>query len=58
MLCRIKPKKNPATGAVTGSTIDWETMQPLQSAATIAAERKKAAAVAAEEEEDFSDIPF
>ena len=27
MMCRIKPKKNPSTGAVTGSTIDWETMQ-------------------------------
>ena len=29
MLCRVKPKKNPNTGAVIGSTIDWETMQPL-----------------------------
>ncbi len=25
--CRVKPKKNPSSGAVTGSTIDWETMQ-------------------------------
>ncbi len=49
MLCRIKPKKNPSTGAVTGSTIDWETMQPLPKETT--------AAVAAEEDEDFSDIP-
>jgi hypothetical protein len=56
MMCRIKPKKNPATGAVTGSTIDWETMQPLKSAATILVESKKAAT--AEEGEDFSDIPF
>jgi hypothetical protein len=51
MMCRIKPKKNPSTGAVTGSTIDWETMRPLPTKA-------KAAAVAAEEEEDFSNIPF
>jgi hypothetical protein len=29
MMCRIKPKKNPSTGAVTGSTIDWETMRAL-----------------------------
>ncbi len=52
MLCRIKPKKNPNTGQVTGSTIDWETMQPLPS--------KKAAAVGgpAVDEEDFDDIPF
>jgi hypothetical protein len=50
MLCRIKPKKNPSTGAVTGSTIDWETMQPLP--------KETAAAVAAEEDEDFSDIPL
>jgi hypothetical protein len=51
MLCRIKPKKNPSTGAVSGSTIDWETMQPLP---------KKEAVTAAtvEEEDDFSDIPF
>ncbi|MDQ3637814.1 MAG: hypothetical protein M3426_07440, partial [Actinomycetota bacterium] len=32
-----KPKKNPQTGQVTGSTIDWETMRPLRP--------KKAAAV-------------
>jgi hypothetical protein len=30
MVCRIKPKKNPTTGQVTGSTIDWETMRPLR----------------------------
>ncbi len=29
MRCRIKPKKNPNTGQVTGSTVDWETMRPL-----------------------------
>jgi hypothetical protein len=51
MLCRIKPKKNPATGAVTGSTIDWETMQPLPA-------KEKVATAAAEEDGEFSDIPF
>ena len=51
MMCRIKPKKNPSTGVVTGSTIDWETMRPLP-------EKEKVAAAAAEEEHDFSDIPF
>jgi hypothetical protein len=51
MLCRIKPKKNPATGAVTGSTIDWETMQPLPTKETVAA-------AASEDDADFSDIPF
>jgi len=51
MLCRIKPKKNPTTGAVLGSTIDWETMQPLPT-------KEKVAAAAAEEDEDFSDLPF
>jgi hypothetical protein len=51
MLCRIKPKKNPSTGAVTGSTIDWETMQPLPTKETVAA-------ATAEEEDDVSDIPF
>jgi len=51
MMCRIKPKKNPATGAVTGSTIDWETMRALPN-------KEKVAAAAAEEEDDFDDIPF
>jgi hypothetical protein len=53
MLCRIKPKKNPTTGAVIGSTIDWEIMQPLP--------KKAAAAVAApevEDDEDWDDIAF
>jgi hypothetical protein len=50
MLCRIKPKKNPSTGAVIGSTIDWETMQPLPMKETVAAP--------ALEEDDYSDTPF
>ena len=53
MRCRIKPKKNPNNGQVIGSTIDWETMEPL---------RKKPVAVAPVEaddpEDDFADIPF
>ena len=51
MMCRVKPKKNPSTGAITGSTIDWETMRPVST-------REKLAAVAAEEDEDFNDLPF
>lgn len=51
LLCRVKPKKNPATGAITGSTVDWETMRPVPTP-------EKVAARAAEEAEDFSDIPF
>jgi hypothetical protein len=53
MLCRVKPKKNPNTGAVIGSTIDWETMQPLPSQ-----KAKVAAGEPHEEDEEFSDIPF
>jgi hypothetical protein len=54
MLCRVKPKKNPNTGAVIGSTIDWETMQPLP------AQKEKVATAGnlAEEDDEFSDIPF
>lgn len=38
MVCRIKPKKNPQTGQIAGSTIDWETMKPLRpKKATVAA---------------------
>jgi hypothetical protein len=51
MLCRVKPKKNPSTGAVTGSTIDWETMQALPKKETVTA-------AASGEDDDFSDIPF
>jgi hypothetical protein len=55
MLCRIKPKKNPNTGAVVGSTIDWETMQPLPA-------RKLAAGAAAADVDDdkneFGDVPL
>ena len=54
MHCRVKPKKNPNTGQIVGSTIDWETMKPLPA--------QKAAAQAAQEpeidESDFDDIPF
>jgi hypothetical protein len=52
MLCRIKPKKNPTTGQVTGSTIDWETMERLR--------KKPVAAVPepGEDESDFEDVPF
>jgi hypothetical protein len=51
MLCRIKPKKNQG-GTITGSTIEWDTMQPLPRA------KEPAAIAAAEEEDDFNDIPF
>jgi hypothetical protein len=52
MLCRIKPKKNPSTGGVTGSTIDWETMQPLPTK-----EKVTATTVEAEDDPDWDDIP-
>src|SRR5215204_232627 len=51
IMCRIKPKRNPTTGAITGSTVDWETMRALPTVAAMAA-------VAAEEEENFENIPF
>ncbi len=55
MKCRVKPKKNPSTGAVTGSTIDWETMQRLP-------ENKQpvAAGTPDEPDDDFDldDLPF
>jgi hypothetical protein len=56
MVCQIKPKQNPSTRAVIGSTIDWETMEPLR--------KRPVAAAPAEGEEpdidegDFDDIPF
>jgi hypothetical protein len=50
MVCSIKPSRNPK-GAITGSTIVWDTMQALP-------KKEKVAAAAVEEDEDFSDIPF
>jgi len=50
MLCRIKPKKN-TSGQVTGSTIEWDTMQALP-------KKPGETAATSEEETDFSDIPF
>lgn len=50
MMCRIKPKKN-TSGQVTGSTIEWDTMQALPN-------KGKVVAAAVEEDDDFSDIPF
>jgi hypothetical protein len=50
MHCRVKPKKNPNTGKITGSTIDWETMKPLPT--------QKVATAVAGEDEDWNDIPF
>jgi hypothetical protein len=50
LICQVKPKRNPDSGKVLGSTIDWESMKPLPSKAKVAA--------VAEEEEDWDDIPF
>jgi hypothetical protein len=54
LICQIKPKRNPDTGRVLGSQIDWESMKPLP---------QKPVAVAPVEvdddpEGDFDDIPF
>jgi hypothetical protein len=57
MICQLKPKKDPNTGKILGTQIDWETMEPLR-------ETKKLATVppaeegGALDEDDFYDIPF
>jgi hypothetical protein len=50
MFCSIKPSRNQA-GAITGSTIVWDTMQALPKKETVAS-------ATAEEDDDFSDIPL
>lgn len=54
MWCRVKPKKNPTTGAITGSTIDWETMQRLPET------KQFGAGTLGEPEDDidFDDLPI
>jgi hypothetical protein len=51
MMCRIKPKKN-SSGQVTGSTIEWDTMQALP-----IPKKERVVAAASEEDQDFSGIP-
>jgi hypothetical protein len=56
MVCQIKPKKNPTTGQVLGSTIDWETMETLR---TLRVQPVAAAPVETDDGEGaFDDIPF
>jgi len=61
MRCRIKPKKNPQTGRVVGSTIDWETMRPLPGRRTEQQKPGNAETNAdkpvEDPEEDFDSIP-
>lgn len=62
MLCRIKPKKNPQSGQIVGSTIDWETMRPARDGggkperATVPDDGD--GGVREVSEEDFDDLPF
>lgn len=62
MLCRIKPKKNPQSGQIVGSTIDWETMRPVRDGggkperATVPDDGD--GGVREVNEEDFDDLPF
>jgi hypothetical protein len=49
MFCSIKPSRNQA-GAITGSTIVWDTMQALP--------KKEKVVAPAFEDDDFSDIPL
>jgi hypothetical protein len=55
MRARVKPKKNPSTGAITGSTIDWETMLPARTPEKVAA---TTAARLAEEDAAFDELSF
>lgn len=57
MVCQIKPKKNPTTLQVIGSTIDWETMEPLPKK-PVTTTPAKAEEEDQDTEEAFSDIPF
>jgi hypothetical protein len=55
MICQIKSKRNPDTGKILGSTIDWESMRQLP--------KKLSAVPPADEdntvdESDFDDLPW
>ena len=55
-VCQVKPKKNPDSGKVLGSTIDWESMKPLPQR-PVAAQAQTDEDVAIDESA-FDDIPF
>jgi hypothetical protein len=55
-ICQIKPKRNPDTGKVLGSIIDWESMRPVPSKLVTLATQ-----VGGEDDTDeseFDDLPF
>jgi hypothetical protein len=57
MVCQIKPKKNPNTGQILGSVIDWETMEALRKKpVTLVPDAEEDAEDA--DEADFEEIPF
>jgi hypothetical protein len=60
MLCRVKPKKNPTTGIVIGSTIDWETMlrAPEDKVGSFSSKSRESSAESSADESDWEDIPF
>jgi hypothetical protein len=63
MLCRVKPKKNPSTGAVLGSTIDWETMLAApddegEKVGTFTSTARSASEADEREDDDWERIPF
>jgi hypothetical protein len=58
MMCRIKPRKNPTSGAIVGSTIDYETMRPLPTKTKAAATTGEPVRGDTEFEENWDDIPF
>jgi hypothetical protein len=53
-ICQIKPKKNPDSGKVLGSMIDWESMKPLTKKPVTVVDEKGYD----EDEDDFESIPF
>ena len=58
MFCRIKPKRNPSTGSVAGSTIDWETMMAASAPAKEKVGSSSGASGVPGDDPDWEDIPF
>jgi hypothetical protein len=61
-ICQVKPKKNPDSGKVLGSMIDWESMKPLPNKPVATTSPvgpdRDASEDDAGEEEDWENIPF
>lgn len=58
LICRLKPRKDPSSGKIRGTTIDWETMQAVPKEPMAVVSETAQEAGKDDDEDIFDDIPF